>query len=346
MPMTIADSATRAVMHRLNPTHRLNGRPFDPSTPWAAPSGVHSWAHYGVMVPGLPSAHRTFGVMAILGTPGLAVFANDHAVTTTPRDTAYVVSATAAMDAGQFATYSISQDCRVLPDGSMVAFGDDVVISGSHPDWTVERHHPDAQVRLRLTATPSVTWFARLPGGVYDHWSLLCRYEGEVDGTPVAGLATLEYARGVGLPSLPAGRLPNLPATFFSYHVINLDEQTQLLYAELRGPRGVVITRKAYLRGVDDLGAEYGDAQVVVTEHEPTARVTPDGRTMRLPARLDLVVPDRDGGELARLVGTCPGDWAYGLGAGYVGSYSFTGSFRGREVGGTAYVEYVDLASS
>jgi len=41
--------------------------------------------------------------------------------------------------------------------------------------------------------------------------------------------------------------------------------------------------------------------------------------------------------------GTAIGDWTYGLGAGFVGSYDYEGTFRGRPIGGVGYVEYVDL---
>src|SRR4051812_6682000 len=49
------------------------------------PSGRRrSWVHYGVMMPNLPEPHRFFNVMSIVGTPGVALFANDELVTTTP----------------------------------------------------------------------------------------------------------------------------------------------------------------------------------------------------------------------------------------------------------------------
>ena len=64
------------------------------------------------------------------------------------------------------------------------------------------RSHPEIPVSLELTATRSVTRFVAVPG-VYRHWSLLCGYRGTVGGTPVEGLCTFEYARGVGTQSLP-----------------------------------------------------------------------------------------------------------------------------------------------
>lgn len=205
----------------------VNGRPFDEATSLAPPSGIHSWVHYGVMVPGLPEPHRAFGVMAIVGTPGVALFANDDRITTGPRDTAYLVSATSSMRSTPFHTYSIARDCEF--GDRRRRFGDDLVIDGALPRLRVTRRHPDVDAELELEATRSVTRFVALPG-VYTHWSVLCTYRGTVGGTEVGGLCTFEYARGVWAA--------NLPATFFTYQVLNVDATTQLLLTEVLGPRG------------------------------------------------------------------------------------------------------------
>jgi hypothetical protein len=40
--------------------------------------------------------------------------------------------------------------------------------------------------------------------------------------------------------------------------------------------------------------------------------------------------------------GRTNGDFGYGLGAGYVGTYDYEGVFDGRSIRGCAYIEYVD----
>lgn len=341
--MLNANTLVQTLLGQVNRSSERIGRPFDPATPVGPPSGTHTWTHYGVMVPGLPEPHRTFGVMSIVGTPGVAIFANDHAIATTPKDTAYLVSATAAMRDGTFAAYSIANDCEFAADGSRIRFGDDLEISGRYPDFKVRRTHPDADVALQLRATDKVTWFADVRGGLYSHWSLLCTYEGTVGGTAASGLCTFEYARGAGLHSLPVVGTPNIPATFFSYHVLNVDERTQVLFGEARLRGGIPVIRAAWVRGLDDYGTEYADASLTVHSREDEARVTPGGHRMRLPSTLTVAARDGGGSEVFALDGRTNGDWAYGLGAGFVGSYSYSGTFRGRKVSGTAYMEYVDL---
>jgi hypothetical protein len=309
------------------------------------PSGRRrSWVHYGVMMPGLPEPHRAFGVMAIVGTPGVRIFANDDLITTSPNDTAYVVSATSSMSGAQFRAYSVADECDLAVDGSRIRFGNDVTIEGRHPTFTVRRDHPDVQVELEVTTSDAVTHFVRL-GGVYSHWSRLARARGRIvhhgRGADVDGLCTLEYAAGVGLHSLLDRRLPGgatLPGRFFTYHVLNVDDETQLLFTHVLGPFGIPVQRAVHVRSLHDGATTHRRGhRWNVTEYEAQPHTTPDGRTMTLPRRFSWRADD-----VAEIHGSTAGDWAYGLGAGYVGTYDYEGTFRGRSISGRAYVEYID----
>jgi hypothetical protein len=294
-----------------------------------------SWVHYGVMVPGLPEPFRYFDVMAIVGTPGVRLFANDHLVTTTPNDTAYVVSATSTTTREQFRAYRVGAECELAADGSLVRFGDDLVIEGRLPSLSLHRRHPQADVRLHLEVTDVVTNFVNLPG-VYRHWSRLAVARGRIDGTEVEALGTVEYACGVGVHSVVNRRLPvHLPADEFTYHVVNVDDRTQLLFTRVRGPLGLPVQRAVHVRTPEGATVHRRGHYWVVREHA-TAE-TPDGRTMRLPQRFSW------GAQEVEIHGVAHGDWSYGLGAGFVGSYDYEGTFRGRAVAGIGYVEFVDL---
>ncbi|KAA0018448.1 DUF6670 family protein [Antrihabitans cavernicola] len=331
----------------VNRTGHVNGMPFDAATPMPPPSGrVRNWVHYGVMVPDLPEPHRSFGVMSILGTPGVTIFANDHAILTDPSDTAYTSSATASMRGGQFLVHSISRDCDFAADGSHLRFGSELEIDGRYPHFAVRRSHPDVTVELTIDATDKVAHFANIPG-LYRHWSLLASYRGHVDHNDerveVEGLCTVEYACGVGTHSVSSSTWPKLPAKFFTYHVLNLDHTTQALLVVVLGPSGLPVQRAVYLRSLDDYGAVYTRGlKFDVQAYEAQPRETPDGRAMRLPQQLAWRVLDDDGHDLLAVEGQAGGDYSYGLGAGYVGTYDYTAIYRGRELSGRAYIEYID----
>ena len=88
-----------------------------------------------------------------------------------------------------------------------------------------------------------MTYFVDLPGDLYTHWSLLCQYDGTIGGTPASGLCTLEYATGIGMHSISLPGNVNLPVPFFSYHVLNIDDRTQVLTSKVATE---VYTRRTY----------------------------------------------------------------------------------------------------
>ncbi|MEV0251722.1 DUF6670 family protein [Nocardia sp. NPDC050712] len=129
---------------------------------------------------------------------------------------------------------------------------------------------------------------------------------------------------------------------FFTYHVLNIDAATQVLLVQVLGPAGLPIQRRAYVRGLDDHGSVYTRGfDFTVTESR--TRTTPTGRPMRLPHHLRWQVRDDRDHPLLTIDGISNDDYSYGLGAGFVGSYDYTGHFAGRAISGTAYMEYIDL---
>jgi hypothetical protein len=319
----------------VNPVHRLDAERFDPATPFGPPRGRYRTVHYGVMVPGLPEPHRFLDVIAVIGQPRVPIWRNDHLVRTSDRDTVSLLTATGAMTSGQLRGFSAAEDCDFAPDGSRLRFGDRLMIEGTYPSYAVRIDHPEVPVELRLAATDVVTHFARLPGGIYDHWSLLCRYEGQVGGSPAAGLCTLEYARGAAI---------RLPLRLFTYSVLNIDDHTQVLMGQVLGPGGLPVQGVVHVRSSDGSGTRSYtrgfDFTVQTFEDEP--RTTPDGRRMRLPREFTWRAEDPSGAELVRIEGAACGDFTYGMAAGYAGSYRYMGRLVGRPITGTGYLEYID----
>jgi hypothetical protein len=341
--------ALRATL-RLNRAGDLNGRPFSNAIPMVPLVGERwfSWVHYGVMVPGLPEPHRFFNVMAILGTTGAVCFDNDPAIRTTARDTAYVISTTSATPERAFRSYSLTQECELSADGSRLRFGEDLVIEGSYPRYQLHRDLGTVTVDLELELTDKVAYFVRAPR-VYDHWSLLARCHGAIrdrDGAvEIEGLGTFEYARGAGLYSLAGVRPPRwlkVPVTRFTYQVLNVDATSQLLLTEV-GRRGGIAMRGAYERGLEDYGGMRPRAEMTITQRRTQPAITPDGREMQLPARWTWNVSEgRDAVSSIVLECVASDDWIHGLGAGYAGSFTYSGAYRDTAVDGVGYVEYID----
>lgn len=301
------------------------------------------------MVPDLPAPHHTFNVLSIVGTPGATVFDNDFAVKSGPQDTAYLLATMASLSPGQFRSYSIEQACEFASDGSRLRFGDDLLIEGRYPRWTLTRTLADTTIELSIEATDCVSHFAHIPG-LYNHWSLLSRYSGSIqhqgEHTDVSGLCTFEYASGVGAYSLPGRSFPvahKIPLNYFTYQIINLDASTQILLVVVLAPGDFPIQKSVYIRSLNDHGAVYNrNVDFVVTGFQDEPAVTPDGFAMNLPRSFRWYAEDDDGNELLSLDCTVEGEYQYGLGAGYTSWYRFDGKVKGQPVNGKGYLEFID----
>ncbi len=306
----------------------------------------YGMTHFGVFLPDLPAPHKYCNIMTMLGTPGAVIFDNDYLITGHPRDTATFLTSTAAKSAHHYRAYSIEKECQTREDGSLVAFGDNLEISGFYPRYQVKAAYGDFCLDLSVECTDTVSWFVR--NAVYDHLSLLATCSGKITHagktTPINSLCTFEYARSASPHLVMDQVLPErwkLPADFFTYQIINLDQSTQLLLTDVRalGKTAFKGVHVRTLRG--DAEVHVKDVAFEVTAYQDDLVIAPDGRTMRLPKTFSWKV--REGSETVLDIRcTIDSPWRFGHGRGYVASYNYEGQFRDRAHAGNGYIEYID----
>ncbi|NMO03579.1 hypothetical protein HH308_20390 [Gordonia sp. TBRC 11910] len=309
-------------------------RPNTRSRRWSA-------VHYGIFVPDLPAPHRYVNTMTLIGASGAEIFDNDYLAVEDARDTATVLSSTAHADQHFYRAYDSSNDCSFALDGSVLKWGDDLQIDVALPRVSVVGRYPGFDVDLQLEVTDQASYFVKTP--IYDHFSLMAPYRGVVDGIEVEGLGTFEYARMTTHQSLASRTIPSalkLPADFFTYQIIDLDDRTQVLLTDVQA-RGRVACRLAHLRTVGGAAQVFDDVRFEVLESGAES-VDVRGRRMSMPLRFRWTVRDR-GAVLLMLDATVDAPWRYGHGRGYVGAYSYVGEFRGAAVDGSGYVEWIDV---
>lgn len=305
--------------------------------------------HYGIMIPDLPAPHYFMASAIILGSAGMRVFDTDFAAAPGdgPLQTATLVHGTAAAVDRHFTRYSIPRDTEWRADGSLLRLGKDLELSGRYPEFRLKSRRQDFAVDLSLTATGDVTWFAK--GLFYEHIALVTRYRGTIEhkgaATEVSGLCTYEYARGTSPYLLYNRFLPKaakLPWDVFSYQVIDLDADTQLLLAHVQVDGHPALT-SAYLRIVGKCAHRLdADVHFRVLSTQARPAVAPDGSEMRLPETFAWRVRDRRGRNLFAIDATVDTPMLFGIGTGYVGGYRWEGERDGRPASGRGYIAYVD----
>ncbi|MFC0316345.1 DUF6670 family protein [Gordonia phosphorivorans] len=330
------DLLTYKVVNRIEPANR---RGYSDEVPEHLPEGGWKVVHYGIMVPGLPEPVRFFDMISIFGTAtNVPIFAAPELTPHEPDDTAWLLLGS-AVSRDNFTAYSISKDCDTPPDRSRLAVGDGLTITRSQGKLQMSAATDGLEAELTIRPSRAISHFVHIPG-LYDHWSVLCEYEGTfrpagaAEPIVTSGLCTWEYARG--RTDVP------IPMRLFTYQILNIDAQTQVLMVEVLGLGGVPLQRLVYVRSLDGSSHTYGSGyRHRVHEYLPTV-TTPDGVPMRLPRTFEWAVDDEHGNELIVIRGVANDDYAYGMAAGYAGSYQYTGRFRGCDIDGCGYIEWID----
>jgi hypothetical protein len=332
----------------LNRVRALNRHPFDPRISTAPPSCRWAVVHYGVMVPGVAEPFRFLTNIVILGTASrIPAWNNAPLLDGEPAsDSAWIMTGS-GIQADAFHRYSIERDCDLAADGSQLRFGDQLSIVGrpngrSGAEAEAIRltiREGELVADLQVLPTTLITHFVHLPG-IYQHWGVLCEVNAAVSSAADpsvsvqhCGLCTYEYARGMNLP---------LPIMFFTYQIINVDARTQVLFTDALGPRGLPLQRKVNVRTTDGENSTFTRGFVHEVHTRLSPQLTPAGDRMRLPQTFTWSVADDDGSELITIHGHANDDFTYGLGAGFAGSYSYTGALRGTAIEGTGYIEWCD----
>ncbi|MFT3900642.1 MAG: hypothetical protein QM728_10435 [Gordonia sp. (in: high G+C Gram-positive bacteria)] len=309
-------------------------------------NGQRRWSmvHYGVFLPLLPEPYRYLNTMTLIGAPGVEMFDTDENAAADARNTTTVFSSTAYNGENFFKAYDTAVDCEFADDGSHLRWGDDLTIDVAGDTAHVVGSYPGFSVDFTSTITDEVSYFVRTP--VYDHLSLLAPFRGtltdERGTTEISGLGTFEYAQAMTPQSVVRQPMPTalkLPGDFFTYQIIQLDEQRQLLLTCV-GARDSIACLLVHLRTLGEPARVFDDVSFEVLDYGDPL-VDSQGRAMRVPTRFRWLV--RDGGtEILNLEGTPDAPWRSGHGRGYVSAYSYTGEVFSDTVDGSGYIEWID----
>ncbi|NHB57596.1 hypothetical protein G9F32_06020 [Acinetobacter sp. 194] len=303
--------------------------------------------HYGVMIPDLPEPFRYLSYASVIGDVGAKITKTSSKISPyTPADTATLVHGTALSSAKEaYRVYSIEDEIKFQQTPFKVEYAGDSTLYAEEGQYRLISSLEDLRVDLTLTPTDAITWFAH--GPFYQHFSVLMRYEGSISqqGThiDVQGLCTLEHWKSVAVSMLPSEFLKRqltVPLNAFSYQVINLDDKQQLVLAFVAFAGQPAYTAVSY-RHVDGTSLQYDDAVFEVIALKTESQITPDGFVMEVPQSFRWVVYHQ-GEQVFESIAVVDTPYCYGLAAGYVSSYQWSGEFQGHKMQGRGYLEYID----
>ena len=304
--------------------------------------------HYGIMIPDLPEPFRYLSYASVIGDVGAKITHLPKSISgLSPENTATLVHGTAlSTDEEAFRIYNIQDEIVFHQKPFKVEFGRESFLAEIEGSYHLVSERDDLQVDLWLTPTPAITWFAH--SMLYQHFSVLMQYEGHLTQhgkrVEVKGLCTLEHWKAVSSSMLPSPIKPTtglVPLDSFSYQVINIDDESQLVLAYIGFAGEPTYTAVSY-RHIDGTSIQYdGEVAFQVIALKPDPKITPDGFEMEVPQSFRWIA-HHQGEKVLDILAVADTEYCYGLAAGYVSSYQWSGLLNGTERKGRGYVEYID----
>ena len=304
-------------------------------------------SHYGVMIPDLPEPFRYMCYASVLGEVGTFVTHVPPSLSKYPaHDTATLIHGTALSTSAQaFRVYSIKEQIRYSKQPFRIDFASGTSLFEQDGVYHLQTKEQGFEVNLTLTPTSAMTWFSY--SSIYQHFSLLMQYQGYFvqDGqrVEISGLSTMEHwkVNTSMLPNIIFNGQHLMPLDCFSYQVINLDAEQQLVLVYIGFAGQPAYTAVSY-RHIDGHSIQYdGDIEFRVQALKTDAMMTPDGVVMEVPHAFRWVA-HHQGEKVLDLLGVVDTPYCYGVAAGYVTSYQWSGQFNGEDLKGRGYMEYSD----
>ncbi|MCH7315350.1 DUF6670 family protein [Acinetobacter sp. ANC 3882] len=300
------------------------------------------WSRYGIIIPDLPDPHQFFSFLSIVSSAESEVVELDPLLQTHLGKNAMIVTGTAAKMARHSQSHLIPQNYQSAEANPFLQFGKDVSIAGQYPYYRVVIRQAEFKLDIQLKNTDKVSWFIQMP--MYDHFSLLSHYEGyfRYQGgiQKISGLCTFEYAFCKSLNDSSSIAERKIPLDFSTYHIVSLDEQTQLLLNETHF-NGEKMVNKAFLRNIEGENQAL-DAEFEILSYQSRLAIAEDGRPLKLPFKFRWLVKNKRGDAEIIIRGEVDTTMLYGISNGYVGGYGYEGFYKGREIEGRGYMEYID----
>lgn len=305
------------------------------------PKDKYKIIHQKLVLPNLPAPLHYLNFFSLVGQPNSTVFCNQDAIKTTALDTATVLVSSSPHQVGQLNSYSIKKQCALKLDKDQNVhfnFTEKVQVFGRLPHFTLWQEDEELSFELKIETLPFISHFIHLKFGFAEHWSLLAHCKGLIryknQQFEIQQMGAFEYARLVNFPYLPYA--------LYVYQLIQLNDGRQFIFLHSRDQQNKILYSRLYLRDLSRQQVKMWDRGVYFNIHRVFPKVkTANQQEMYLPREFEWKHADQE--IQINIQAQSRGDYKFGLGAGYVGSFSFQMTINGEPFyGENGYIEYID----
>lgn len=301
-----------------------------------APNTPYPSVHYGLCLPNLPAPLHYLNFMSWLGQPQIPAFQNPAAIQQDELNTATVMTSVSGHMVGQLQSYSIKDDCSLSE--TVFTFRDKEQIGWDGAVFQIHREDTELSLDLSVQTTDISSCLIKLRLGLAEYWSVMCQCEGQIKFQgqmyDVNQLVVLSYAQ--------IRKFPYLPLAFYTHQVINLSRKRQIIFMQTRDRYNNILSSRLYLRDLNQQQVFMADQAVFfkVMRVYPVVK-TPNLQKMYLPREFEWIYQNDK--LKIHVQAQSRGDFKFGLGAGYAGSFNYQIKINDEiECGEGGYCEYVD----
>lgn len=319
----------------LDQSKQLNQTPalLPHSYPLHPPSRQYKTVLLALKIPNLPAPLHYLNFISVIGQPNAKILRN---VQYSAQNTATVMSSISSHMVGQLHCYSMENDCTF--DENIFQFQDRENFSGAFPEFKLQRNDSELSFDLQIKISGSFCYFNKLRMGLAEYWSQLCECSGEIvyKDRPytIQQLGSLEFARAMIFPSFSIA--------FYTAQIINLSNQRQLIVMQTRDGLNRILQSRLYLKDFNSKKIQMYDDGVYLRVHRVyPAVMTPNHHKMYLPREFEWIISNSK--INVHIQSQSRGDFKFGVGAGYAGSFSYQIKINDEEISGeSGYCEYID----
>ena len=299
------------------------------------PKGLFKIVYQALILPNLPEPFHYLNFISLIGQPRIPICYNASAITTTAIDTATVLVTSGLSTAGHLKSYSAKEQCQLEQDRYQFLDVDQIQVD--FPNYYFKRIDEELSCQLTVNIRADIENHSALHWGVGDYWYARCQCEGEItykkQKYQIEAQGILKHARAIYLPFIAFH--------FFTYQVIQVNANLQIILSELRNQWNNIVFSRIEIQSNEQRSILY-DHQVVldITRVYPKVQ-TPNGREMYL-AREFMWQYQEKNQIIFQLKAQSRGDYKFGLGAGYVGSFNYELIWNNENHKGSGYCEYID----
>ena len=299
------------------------------------PKGLFKIVYQALILPNLPEPFHYLNFISLIGQPRIPICYNASAITTTAIDTATVLVTSGLSTAGHLKSYSAKEQCQLEQDRYQFLDVDQIQVD--FPNYYFKRIDEELSCQLTVNISADIENHSALHWGVGDYWYARCQCEGEItykkQKYQIEAQGILKHARAIYLPFIAFH--------FFTYQVIQVNANLQIILSELRNQWNNIVFSRIEIQSNEQRSILY-DHQVVLDIMRVYPKVqTPNGREMYL-AREFMWQYQEKNQIIFQLKAQSRGDYKFGLGAGYVGSFNYELIWNNENHKGSGYCEYID----